>query len=77
MTASCDGKAPVAVAVNRDFSPMLVNPQQSDSRNVVEIDDQTVRKHGTHDGSFDVEYDRLVPLAVDEVGESRWSEGDR
>lgn len=50
---------------------------QPGSRIDFEIDDKTVRKHGVHDGDFDVEYERIVDLAVDEVGQSRWSEGDR
>ena len=37
------------------------------SRIDFEIDDKTVRKHGSHDGEFDVEYDRIVPKAVEEV----------
>ena len=41
----------------------------------LEIDDRTVRKHGSHDGEFDVDYERLVGLAVDEVGTAKW-EGD-
>jgi len=45
---------------------MSVNDQQSTSRSI-EIDENTVRKRAVHDGEMAVEYDRIVPRAINEV----------
>jgi hypothetical protein len=45
-----------------------VHPKSA-SRNIVQIDEQTVRKHADADGSFDVEYRRIVEGALAEVSD--------
>ena len=45
---------------------MSSNAQQSTSRSI-EIDESTVRKRAVHDGEMEVDYDRIVPRAINEV----------
>ena len=45
---------------------MSSNSRNPTSRSI-DIDENTVRKHGVHDGEMDIEHERIVPLAIDEV----------